>query len=531
MAIPVSEDVRIIPGILNSSAKTLLFSGLFLTRSKTAPVDKLLSFASATEVAEYFGYNTNEHQAAQIYFNGYNNSLTKPTELFFYRHVRKDVPATLRGGKCSDPAQMLVNLRQVRRGSLDITLGPAYLSLENLDFSAINSLSDGAQVLQDAINDAGDVAQIPAWSQAQVSFSSLLNAFEVTAGDPGELCMITYAEGSLASVMYLDEASHGVLSQGAAARTYEETLDNVMTHTCNFATYSTCEEVSTVEEALSLASWAVARFNEGNAFTYVFYTTDTSLNQATGADLQNRVGTGRVGKASVSNAGLGTAIANELLNGSYEGTVGVYGNVQYAAFFMGAAASIDWDQTNSTITFKFKQQSGLAANVTDRTTARALDALKLNYMGAYASRNDNFTYSSQGHVYGSYEFLDTYLNSTWLCDALQAAIVAGFNANGRVPFNDSGKSLIKSWCKTVLIKALKNGVIETGISIDEAQKNTLQREAGMDISSDLINNGYFLKIDDADAATRQERTSPACHLWFAYAGAVHQLELPVTTVS
>ena len=53
----------------------------------------------------------------------------------------------------------------------------------------------------------------------------------------------------------------------------------------------------------------------------------------------------------------------------YIGTAGVYGAVEYAAFLMGAIASIDWDRTNGAITLAYKAQSGLAANVAVKAEA------------------------------------------------------------------------------------------------------------------------------------------------------------------
>ena len=57
---------------------------------------------------------------------------------------------------------------------------------------------------------------------------------------------------------------------------------------------------------------------------------------------------------------------------------------------MGCAASIAWDRNNSTITFAYKAQAGLAAVITEKAKARNLIANGVNFMGDYASRNDAF---------------------------------------------------------------------------------------------------------------------------------------------
>ena len=52
----------------------------------------------------------------------------------------------------------------------------------------------------------------------------------------------------------------------------------------------------------------------------------------------------------------------------------MYGTAEYAVFIMAEAASIDWNRRQGVINFAFKSQSGLAAVVTDGTTAANLEA-------------------------------------------------------------------------------------------------------------------------------------------------------------
>ena len=530
MAIPASEIVSITPRVLKGGGSELEFNGLFLTCSNTAPVDTLLSFTSATEVADYFGYDSNEHKGATSYFNGFDGSLTKPSTLFVFRHVKKDVAPYLRGAPSSDEAALLTNLRAISNGSLSVSLGPEVLELTGVDFSRVNSLSDCAVILQDAINDAGRDNSIDAWTGATVAYSSLTRAFTVTLGIAGPEMMVDYATGALADVLGLSEATGAMLSRGAYARTYYETLDAAFTHTGNFVSYTTCEEITNLDEAESLAAWANDQYAAANQFLYLFYTTDSSLNNAQNVTSESTVGYAKVGTAKAINSLSGRAIAERFVQTAPEGVAGVYGSIEYAAFFMGIAASIDWESTAATVTYAFKSQSGLAANVTDIKTARALEELKLNFVGNYATRNDNFVLSMHGAMYGAYEWIDSYVNSTWLNDALQVALMGVMQGSNRIPFNDAGNALLNAACLPVIRRATNNGVIETGVTISDAQKTILTREAGLDISSDLANNGYYLKIATPEAEVRQSRGSPDCKFWYTYGGAVHKLNMPVTTV-
>lgn len=98
----------------------------------------------------------------------------------------------------------------------------------------------------------------------------------------------------------------------------------------------------------------------------------------------------------------------------------------------------------------------------------------------------------------------------------------------RVPYNEDGYSLIRSWCQDPINRARKNGVIDPGLNLSEAQKAELIREAGMDITNNLQTDGYYLKISDPGAQARTTRDTPNADLWYAYAGSCHRIELAST---
>lgn len=533
MSIPASELVSIRPRILEGSAEELDFNGLLLTTNEITPVNTLLKFSNAAAVADFFGYNTNEHNAALAYFNGYNNSMKKPANLYLYRHVNKQVAAFIRGRAAADPSDMLTELKELTNGAFSISLGGADITLEALDLSKVTSLSEAAEILQREIQAKGTELNNDVVKLATVTYSSLNKAFTVTAGISGAEVDVSAASGSVADVMGLSVIENVIVSAGAEPRSYTETLDHVLENTGNFVTYSTCEEITNEQDALDLATWANNNFSLGAQFLYVFYTTDITLNLNSSEDkaLNSRVGTAVVGLATVVNALSGRAIIDAFNKKNFEGVTMVYGDVAYAAFVMGVASSIDWNGTNSTISFAFKAQAGLEANVTDIATAQNLDELKVNYMGNYATRNDQFILFQKGSMLGSFEWIDTYLNSTWLNNALQAQILSGFASVGRVPYNREGYTTIFAWCHSVISRALNNGVIDLNVKLSDLQKNELSKEAGLDISSALENNGYYFQILEADPLIRQQRKSPSCRLWYTYGGSVQKLELPVTTVA
>ena len=82
--------------------------------------------------------------------------------------------------------------------------------------------------------------------------------------------------GSLATAMGLDAASAAASSLSAQGETYTAVLNHVTENTQNFVTFSTIDEVSK-DDAVLLASWSNAQYNESNQFLYVWWSTDNAL--------------------------------------------------------------------------------------------------------------------------------------------------------------------------------------------------------------------------------------------------------------
>ena len=500
MAIPASDLVKIMPRVLAGAGQDLVFNGLFLTGSELAPVHGLLTFYSAEGVADYFGETSNEAAAAAVYFGGYNNSLTKPQSVFYYRANTEAVAAFHRGGK----APALSVITAITAGTFEASIGTESVSLSGVDLSGAASYSAAAATLQTAIRAGGTGGAV---TGATVTYSSVTGAFTVTAGTAADGVNLEVTGGTVAEALGFGNAG-AVVSAGADAETWTKILNTVAAQSQNFATFTTVTELTSAADALTIAGWVQTQYNNGSQFLHVLWTTD----------------------AAVTVAGDTTSPIAQVREIEPEGVAAVYGGIKYAAFIMGSAASIAWDYANSTITFAFKAQAGLGANVQDQAVAAVLKAGKINFMGNYATRNDDFVFLQTGACFGRFAWIDTYLNATWLNSALQTQIMAGFEMAPRVPYTDPGYTMIRAWVQDVADRAINNGVIDLGVNLSQTQKAELMREAGVDITTELYNSGYYLQIVDAPAATRQARESPACNFWYTYGGSVQRLNLPSTAI-
>jgi hypothetical protein len=115
-----------------------------------------------------------------------------------------------------------------------------------------------------------------------------------------------------------------------------------------------------------------------------------------------------------------------------------------AAMGMGYVASIDFSQTNGRATMAFKSQSGLTANIVNRTIADNLIANGYNYYGSYATANDMFRWMYPGQLSGKFEWVDSYINQIWLNNQFQLALMVLLQQAKSIPYNDAGYGLIRA---------------------------------------------------------------------------------------
>lgn len=496
MAIPASRIVNVTPRLIAAGGTDLVMNGLLLTTNPLIPLtDYALSFTSADAVGDYFGMTSDEYLFAVRYFLGYDNSFKKPRSLMIAPRVLSDAAGWLRGGKNT---ATLAALQAVTDGAMEIDVDGTTVSLASVDLSSATSFSDVAATLTTAFSSA-----------ATVTYSSFTGAFQITSNTVGASSSVSFASApasgtDLSALLNLAEGAGAVVSPGAAAMSVAENMAAVRTFSDNWVTFTTVY-TATDSEVLDLAAWATGM---GVDYLYVSWSTDAEL----------------------LNPNSTTSIAAQLTAANAAATAGVYGTYVYAAFVMGAAASIDWDRINGVINFAHKGQSGLAPNVNDGQMAAALEAQDWNFYGSYATRNDLFYLFFPGVMFGQYGFIDPYINAIWLKNVIQVSCMAGLAASGRVPYNDAGYALIRAWLVDPVNRALRNGTIDAGVTLSESQKAQLIQEAGEDISEELFTNGFVIRIDDPGASVRVNRESPTISLWYTYGGGVNRLEIASTAI-
>ena len=489
MPIPAQYIVAINPRLITAGGNDLEFNGLFLTKSDLIPLSApVLQFANADSVGEYFGLESDEYKAASIYFLGYNNSFAKPRHLMIARRVDSAVGAYLRGGEYAGD---LAALKLVTAGTLNVTINGTEIALTGLDFSAATSFSDVATTLQTAL--ATELAS------TTCTYSSLTGAFQINSPSTGATETITYASGTVATLLNLTQDAGAILSQGSAALTTTENMDFIKQKTQNWVSFTTLYEASQ-DEHLGLSAWASA---QGIEYLYVGWTAEAAL----------------------LVQGSTTTVADKIKAAEYGATTLVYDNVNIAVFVLGSIASVDWERYQGTINYAFKKVDGVGASVTDQTDADLLKAKGVSYMGNFATRNDDFTFFYDAQMYGDYGYIDAFINTVWLKNVMQVSIMNGLTSNGRVPYNERGYALIRAWLQDPINRAVNNGTIDAGVQMSESQKAQVYNETGKDLSTELFTNGYAVLVEDAGASVRVGRQSPNITVYYTYGGSINHIEV------
>lgn len=498
MSINAKYLVSLTPRVISGGSSDLETNGMVLTKSTLLPSTSLaMSFGSATAVADFFGQESDEAAFAQQYFTGLTNQQHAPSALIFGRRVAEAAPAYVRTPTYEGT---LADLKAVTAGRVSLMVNGEEASSAAVNLSSATSLSDAAAKIGTALGVTG-------------TYDSTLQAFTFTTEETGEDATVAFADAPTGSgtdlneMLGLSEAAGAVLSQGMAAMTESANLDSITAATANWSQFTTLWEVTEAEEAEGYAAWA----DTDDDYVYVFWSSDSKMTSALTQE----------------------STVAYTLNGTYDCTFMIYApDYSAAAFALAYPASIAWQQNQGMKVLFGKTASGITPTVTDQSEAEALDDLRVSYVGQFATRNAEFEFANRGALASDfYGWYDVLIGMIWLRSKIQRSIMDGFSSVNRVPYNTKGYTIIQAWIQDPINAAKKVGVIDEGIALSESQKAQIMQELGdSEAPDDIETNGFYLQIEDPEANVRAERGTPVMNLYYAYAGSVQKVEMPVTAV-
>ena len=340
-----------------------------------------------------------------------------------------------------------------------------------------------------------------------VAFDSVSGSFVITSGITGTPSAAAYATGTAAASLLFTSATGATLSQGALGLTPSAFMASIVAQNQNWVSFFNLIDPdggAGNAQKLAFAAWTSA---QNNRYAYIAWDSDTAPTLSASA----------------------TTSLGYLVNTTYAyaGTSIWYdpANTGVAAFIAGAAASINFNATNGRVTFKFRQQAGLAATVSSQQVANNLRSNNYNFIGVWATANQNFIQSAEGTVSGPFKWLDSLYNEIWMNSQFQLAWMVFLQQVGSVPYNTAGYTQIESALQSQIVAAQNFGAIRSGVTLSSTQVIAINTMAGFPIDATVTNQGYYLLVQPASAQVRGLRQSPTILFFYTDGQSVHYLTL------
>ena len=280
--------------------------------------------------------------------------------------------------------------------------------------------------------------------------------------------------------------------------------------TQNFVMFTTLQKVKDIGTARALAEWASSGGEE-----YIYVCWDDS-------------------QATLNNKTKGTTLLGQLSTGAdYSCLATVFGGYADAAFALGIGASINWNLASGLKTWFGKSTRNLSPKITNEADAKELDDIRTNYFGEFATRNEGFKMFYRGALVSKrYGFIDTLIGAIWLRNAIQLACMSGLTSINRAPNNPVGEAYSRAWIGDPIAKAKKCGIIDSSVTLSNAQQTQLLNETtDQDIVNAIFTNGYWLGVTQATPNERADRKPATVQLYYSYAGAIQCLDVAATTLT
>lgn len=195
-------------------------------------------------------------------------------------------------------------------------------------------------------------------------------------------------------------------------------------------------------------------------------------------------------------------------------------NAYAAASFLGRAFSVNFNGTNTTITMKFKQLPGIAAEDLKVREAKALAAKNCNVFAGY----NNDTAIVQEGVMCDGSFFDEIHGLDWYQNHLETALWnLYYTSNTKIPQTFAGVNRQCAVLERACDQAVTNGLLGAGQWNGE-EFGTLQ-------AGDYLPKGFYVfanSLDNQAQSEREARKAPVFQIASKTAGATHFADVLVS---
>ena len=456
----------------------------------TAP-EVMRLYQDIESVATDFGTTAEEYKAANLYFQ----QSPQPRDLYIGKLTRTSSPATpgkLTGAVLSGAEQALANFNAVTAGSLKLSINGTVSTITGINLSTVTDLAGVATVITAKL------------TGATVSWVASANQFVVTSSTTGATSAIgipTAAETGtdLAPLLGIDAGHSPTVKNG------QEASSSVLPSVTTALNYS--------------ADW------------YGLVIADTSMTDQDHLDVAALIGSASDARVygvttnapAVLDAASTTDIASRLKADGYGRVFVQYSQVPYAAASaFGRAFTVNFLGNNTTITLKFKQEPGIAAEMVTAQQADTLKAKNCNVFVHYA----NDTAIIQEGVMANGDFFDERHGLDWLQNYVQNNLWnLLYTSTSKIPQTEAGVTRLMTNVEQSLDQAVNNGLLAPGIWNGG--------DIGEVTVGDTLTKGYYVYANPVSMqaqADREARKAPVIQVAAKLAGAVHFADVLINVV-
>ena len=440
--------------------------------------ERVRQYTTIAGVAADFGTSAPEYLAASLFFS----QSPQPSVLYLGKWAKTATSGVLHGGTLSAAQQALSNFTAVSSGGLKITIDGTLKTLTAINLSAVVNLNGVASAVTTALAGSGTV-----------TWNATYSRFDVVSATTGASSSVTYATApgtgtDISGLMGLVTSVASVPVNGIVA----ESLLSAVQACAPFGDwYGLTVADGTVVNADHLA---VAGYIEASSPSRIYGITTQDPNVLTTAT---------------------TDIASQAQALNYKRTFTQYSSSSpYAiASLYGRAFTVDFTANNSTITLKFKQEPGVAAETLNETQAATVKSKNCNIFVNY----NNSTAIIQEGVMANGYFFDEVHGLDWLQNDMQTAIYnALYTSPTKIPQTDAGVNQLIAAVEASCERAVNNGLVAPGVwnapgfgAIDQGQ---------------TLAKGYYVyapPVSSQSQADRAARKAPTLQAAVKLAGAVH----------
>lgn len=483
LGLPVSDIVNVQVVMSPVAAQTRNFGSLLILGDSHVidVVERLRLYTTLAAVADDFGTTAPEYKAANLYFA----QAPQPTTLYIGRWASMASSGILHGGILNPTQQNIANFTAVTAGKLNISIDGVAKTLTGINLSAVVDLNGVAAAITAALG-----------ASATCVWNAAYDRFEITSATTGTTSIVSFATApssgtDVGALLLLESGEGGSLVAGIAAET-------LLTAVSEF------DDLSNNWYGLMVA--ASATVSSSDYLGAAGYIEGANTSRIFGVTTQD---------TAVLSSTSTTDIASQLKALGYKRTFVQYSSSSpYAvASIYGRAFTVDFNGSNTTITLKFKQEPGVAAEYLSASQAAAVKAKNCNVFVAY----NNNTYIVQEGVMVNGFFFDEVHGTDWLQNAVQTAIYnLLYTSPTKVPQTDAGVNLIVSVIAQELQQAVTNGLVAPGV---------WQAPGFGSLNyGDTLSSGFYIyapPVATQNVADRAARKAPTIQCAIKLAGAIH----------